>query len=290
MEGAPRPLYASSVRYSCASSPRLFSPIQMPVDVARATPKVSAICWTVYRRFAVRTAPLAHAPGLDDPGTSVQRGGRPRRAAGAGGLQALQGSLHDQVAHELGERGDRLEQRPHAAWPSSCRCPAPARSGRRRVRRGRPTSAIISWRFHAARANRVITNTSPASIAAPAAVPGARPAVTRPSTNNLTQPASISASRSESRIAIAGGHATVADPLVHAHFWSSPWPRRGRAPCRACRGRRTTGKAMTVRGRPHSAAAHRPRLGGMGVPSAALPRLRALREVLDRPAREARTP
>jgi hypothetical protein len=41
-------------------------------------------------------------------------GGRPRRAAGAGGVQSLAGAFDDQLADELGERGEDMEHQPAA--------------------------------------------------------------------------------------------------------------------------------------------------------------------------------
>src|SRR6267142_1066693 len=46
--------------------------------------------------------------------SAVMAGGRPGRAAAAGGVQALAGALDDQFADELGQRGEDVEDQPAA--------------------------------------------------------------------------------------------------------------------------------------------------------------------------------
>ena len=41
--------------------------------------------------------------------SAVMAGGRPSAAAGAGGVQSLAGALDDELADELGERGEDVE-------------------------------------------------------------------------------------------------------------------------------------------------------------------------------------
>jgi hypothetical protein len=79
----------------------------MPRMVARLTPSSRAMEETVLSGWVSRSRAWRIC-------SAVMAGGRPRRAACAGGVQALAGALDDQRADELGQRGEDVEDQPPA--------------------------------------------------------------------------------------------------------------------------------------------------------------------------------